>query len=180
MTRASGSFDERLRPIARRLFGYGRALTQDAELASDLYQDTILRAVAARDLPPTERAFRAWLFSIMRNRWIDRLRAERRRPEIESFDEDAHVASMTPVGLESVIVNQLAVRQAFAQLTLAHRDVLSLVDIGGFSYDETASMLGVPRGTVMSRVSRARQALCALLSDDAVAMHPASMERRRT
>ncbi len=177
MKTAPATFDERLRPVSRRLFGYARALAQDADVAADLYQDTIVRAVASRDAPVAERAFRAWLFSIMRNRWIDRLRAERRQPEIDAYDDEIG-AGMMPVGLESVIVNQLAVRQAFATLTLAHRDVLSIVDIGGFSYEEAAQMLGVPRGTIMSRVSRARQALSALLSDDTVALHPSSLERR--
>lgn len=74
------------------------------------------------------------------------------------------------------MVNRLAVRQAFMQLGKDHRDVLALVDIGGFSYDETAMMLSIPRGTVMSRVSRARAALMRGLSDDKVVPFPTRRE----
>lgn len=179
MMPAQQSFDQRIRPVSRRLFGYARALTQDADVAADLYQDTVLRAIASRAAPAAERAFRAWLFSIMRNRWIDRLRAERRQPEIDALDDDTVAAEFIPMGFESVLVNQLAVRQAFARLTLQQRDVLTLVDVGGFSYEEAAEMLGVPRGTIMSRVSRARQALYALLSEDGgITMYRPSGDRK--
>lgn len=175
------SFDEKLRPISRRLYGYARALTRDNDRADDLYQDTIVKAVSAgRAAPAAERLFRAWMFSIMRNHWIDRLRTERRQPEIDSLSDEAVVESFMPGSLESVLVNQLAVRLAFERLSFQHRDILSLVDIGGFSYEEAAEMLKIPKGTVMSRVSRARQALCHLLADDTVIVHPASFEGRKS
>lgn len=136
-----------------------------------------MRAVASPVPPNGERPFRAWMFTIMRNHWIDRLRAECRQPEIDTLDDETLASAFMPVSLETVIVNQLAVRQAFERLSVHHRDVLTIVDVGGFSYEEAAAMLDVPRGTVMSRVSRARQALCALLADDNVAMHPATAGR---
>lgn len=175
--RSQQSFDDRLRPIARRLYGYASALARDVDGAADLYQDTVMRAVASPAPPNGERQFRAWMFTIMRNHWIDQLRAECRQPEIEPLDEETLASAFVPVSLETVIVNQLAVRQAFERLSVHHRDVLTIVDVGGFSYDEAADMIGVPRGTVMSRVSRARNALCVLLADDSVAMHPATAGR---
>ena len=63
---------------------------------------------------------------------------------------------------------RLAVRQAFMQLRKDHRDVLALVDIGGFTYEETGMLLSIPKGTVMSRVARARAALACTLSDTPV------------
>lgn len=177
MQRSRQSFDDRLRPIARRLYAYARALARDVDAAADLYQDTVMRAVASPVPPNGERPFRAWMFTIMRNHWIDRLRAECRQPEIDTLDDETLASAFMPVSLETVIVNQLAVRQAFERLSVHHRDVLTIVDVGGFSYEEAAAMLDVPRGTVMSRVSRARQALCALLADDNVAMHPATAGR---
>jgi RNA polymerase sigma-70 factor (ECF subfamily) len=71
-------------------------------------------------------------------------------------------------GGEDRVVNQLAVRQAFLLLSKDHRDVLALVDIAGFSYDEAATLLDIPRGTIMSRVSRARSALARQLAQGAV------------
>ena len=174
MKRRAESFDDRLRPIASRLYGYARALAADAESAADLYQETILRAISSPAVPEGERLFRAWLFTIMRNYWIDRLRMQRRQPELDALEDDRAVEAFMPASLETMVVNQIAVRQAFAMLCSRHRDVLTLVDIGGFSYDEAAEMLGVPRGTIMSRVSRARQALCRLLAEENVTMHPSA------
>jgi RNA polymerase sigma-70 factor (ECF subfamily) len=70
-----------------------------------------------------------------------------------------------PVSLESVLVDAFSVRQAYARLSIEHREILALVDISGFSYEEAAAMIAIPRGTVMSRVSRARQALAANLRE---------------
>lgn len=177
MQRPLQTFDDRLRPIARRLYGYARALAQDIDAAADLYQDTVMRAVASPAQPDGERQFRAWMFTIMRNHRIDRLRAERRQPDIDPLDDETLASAFMLVSLETMIVNQLAVRQAFERLSVHHRDVLTIVDVGGFSYEEAAEMLDVPRGTVMNRVSRARQALRALLADDSFAMHPAAAGR---
>jgi RNA polymerase sigma-70 factor (ECF subfamily) len=158
----SDSFQERLRPVKERLFGYALALTRDREKACDLFQECILRALAARDVPDRDTAFKGWLFAIMRNRWIDARRSEQRQEgRLRELD---YLASKASPDLGSVVVNQIAVRQAFGALNLDHRDVLALVDISGFGYEETARLLSVPKGTVMSRVSRARRELCRLLS----------------
>ncbi len=105
------------------------------------------------------------------------MRAERRRDRAhhEIAAEEAHSAATFP---ELNIVNRMAVRQAFDQLGKDHRDVLALVDIGGFAYQEAADILGVPRGTVMSRVSRARLALARTLADtNVVELDPENRRR---
>lgn len=170
------AFDQRFRPLGDRLFGYAVALTRDREQAADLFQDCVVRAMSARDVPDNDRAFRAWLFTVMRNLWTDRLRAHRRITNMHSqiVEDNQHEV---PVPLEAVVVNRLAVREAFACLSLEHRDVLALIDIAGFGYEETAEMLAIPKGTVMSRVSRARQALIALLSDERIAELPPRTKR---
>lgn len=148
----------------RSLFGYAYALTRDADLAADLLQDCVVRAMSTRCPPRDARAVRSWLFTILRNLWIDELRAERRRDRAHkeiAVEEDCSAATFPKIN----VVNRLAVRQAFGQLGKDHRDVLALVDVGGFSYQEAAEILGVPRGTVMSRVSRARLALARILAD---------------
>lgn len=161
----------------RSLFGYAYALTRDAERAADLLQDCVVRAMSTRYPPRDARAVRSWLFAILRNLWIDELRAERRRDRAhhEIAAEEAHSAATFP---ELNIVNRMAVRQAFDQLGKDHRDVLALVDIGGFAYQEAADILGVPRGTVMSRVSRARLALARTLADtNVVELDPENRRR---
>jgi RNA polymerase sigma-70 factor, ECF subfamily len=165
------AFECRLKCCSSRLYGYAVALTRDREYAADLFQDCVVRAMARPDAPVDEGAFRAWLFTIMRNLWIDTCRARRRREGIETDAEDA-AETAGPASLERMIVNRIAVRQAFARLSDHHRDVLALVDIAGFSYAETADLLDVPTGTVMSRVSRARISLSHLLSDSNVAAFP--------
>lgn len=169
-------FDQRLRPLSEKLFGYAVALTRDREQAADLFQDCVVKAMSARDVPDNERAFRAWLFTVMRNLWIDTLRAHKRSAEaVSQIVEDNHHGM--PMPFETVVINQLAVREAFACLSIQHRDVLALIDIAGFSYEETAETLAIPKGTVMSRVSRARQAMFALLSDDRISELPQRVKR---
>jgi len=85
----------------------------------------------------------------------------------------------SPASLETTIVNVLAVRQAFKNLSDEHRDILALVDIGGFSYEEAANMLDIPIGTVMSRISRGRVALAGLLSDDNIVEMQSTRRRNK-
>jgi RNA polymerase sigma-70 factor, ECF subfamily len=149
--------------LRRRLFGYAFALTRDTPSAEDLYQDTMLRAMTAPSAPNNQMAYRVWLFRIMRNLWIDRLRADGRLPE---FDYNAEIDDLPMSGSDDQVVNALAVRQAFHCLSKAHRDILALIDICGFSYVEAAEMLDVPAGTIMSRISRARSALARRILDE--------------
>jgi RNA polymerase sigma-70 factor (ECF subfamily) len=169
-------FERRFQPYHDRLFGYAVALTRDRDRAADLLHECVVRAMAARENPESEAAFRSWLFTILRNIWIDQTRTSRRRAEFEVQHPDELAQ---PVSLESVVVNAFAVRQAFERLTQDHREVLALVDISGFSYEETGSILSIPKGTVMSRVSRARRALASLLSDSNVFAIPSNRTTER-
>ncbi len=147
----------------RKLFGYACALCPDISTAEDLYQDALLRAMTANSQPDDPISYRVWLFRIMRNLWIDRLRAAGRLPV---FEDAAAVEDLSNGHGADQAVNALAVRQAFQHLSKAHRDILALVDICGFSYAEAAQMLDVAQGTIMSRVSRARAALSAQMQED--------------
>lgn len=152
----------RLKPYHARLFAYAVALSRDRDRGQDLFQECVARALGARGVPDAEPAFRAWLFAILRNIWIDHGRSTRRKAELE--EEFMADLAPQPVSLETVLVDTLAVRQAFSRLSVEHREILALVDISGFTYEEAAAMVSVPKGTVMSRVSRARQALAGLLT----------------
>jgi RNA polymerase sigma-70 factor (ECF subfamily) len=126
--------------------------------AEDLVQDTLLRAY--RGLSSFDgRHPRAWLLTILRNAHLNRCR--RRRPGLlgeAGFGLEGGEADDAP-GPEAVVVDasfDAAVAQAVEALPLKMRSVLQLVDIDGLSYEEAAAVLGVPVGTVMSRLHRAR------------------------
>lgn len=167
-----------LQDFSRNLFGYACALCSGTSEAEDLYQEALVRAMSARAVPDHRRSFRVWTFRLMRNLWIDGLRRAARAEAIAQEEELTSGGRFRASEHDDATVDRLAVRQAFMQLAKDHRDVLALVDIGGFSYEETAHLLDIPRGTVMSRVSRARRALAQGLSDPNVIVFP--VQRRRS
>ena len=167
---------DRFLPYRDRLFAYAVALCREPDAAGDLVQDCAVRVLSARRVPKDEPAFRAWLFKIVRNLSIDRLRKTRSLGEVSI--EEILDCDIMPVSAALDIVDTLAVREAFAMLPDHHRDVLALIDIGGFSYEETARILQIEKGTVMSRVSRGRSALSQLLHRHNVVEFPARQERR--
>jgi len=153
---------ERIEGYLDRLYCYALSLAQDRDEARELLQDCAVKALSARRTPTEEPAYRAWLFIILRNAFIDRCR--RRRKE-EVLDEADYADAEPWASTEQAIVNALTVRHALRQLSPAHREVIVLVDVGGFSYAEVAGFLDIPIGTVMSRVSRARATLLALIAE---------------
>jgi RNA polymerase sigma-70 factor (ECF subfamily) len=169
--------ERRLRPYHARLYSYAVALERDRDRAQDLFQECIARALGATRIPDEEPAFRAWLFVILRNIWIDQSRSAGRKAELEE-----HYAAdffPEPVSLETVLAEALSVRQAYSKLSIEHREILALVDVSGFSYEETAALISVPKGTVMSRVSRARRALAALLEQGNVVDFAPHLDHRK-
>jgi len=148
----------RIEPYLDRLYGYAVSLTGDPENAMDLVQDCAARAIAARRVPDDDSAYRAWLFRILRNLFLDGLRRQRHAPEslpdIDGVDDELGVWHC-----ERTLISGLTVRMGLRKLSEEHRDIISLVDIGGLSYAEAAALLDIPEGTVMSRLSRARRIL---------------------
>jgi RNA polymerase sigma-70 factor, ECF subfamily len=146
-------------------------LTRDAAQAEDLVQDTYVRALRYQESYRQGTNMKAWLFAIMRNLFWDRFKGG--RPESLSLDgDDQHSLYDTleddMPGPEILALDSLAhdeVIQAVETLPEIHREVVLLVDVEGFSYKETADVLGVPIGTVMSRLHRARQQLQQILYD---------------
>jgi RNA polymerase sigma-70 factor (ECF subfamily) len=148
---------QRVEHYLRRLYGYAFSLTHEPDAAQELLHETVVKALAAKTVPGDEPAYRAWLFRILRNAFIDRYRRQREldRAVVPGGDEDG----MWAHGSETQEVNALAVRLAFRQLPVNHREILGLIDVSGLTYTEAADLLQVPVGTVMSRISRARAAL---------------------
>ena len=151
------SFETDLVAALPRLGRYALSLTREPDAARDLVQTTALKAMTAATPPPSP-ALLPWLIRIARNAFIDERRLATHR---SGFTAEIEVASE---GDESL--RRYAVRQALARLEPACRSLVTLVDIEGFTYAEAAARLGIPVGTVMSRLSRARRDMLALLSDD--------------
>ena len=143
-------------PALRR---YARALTRDAETADDLVQDTLVRALRSEHLFHGG-DIRSWLYTILTNLNRNRLRSLARRPALTPIeDTDAPDASGTEGGGRDI-------ERALAALVDDQRVALLLVVLEGLSYREVADVQGVPIGTVMSRLARARAQIKAYLEGE--------------
>ena len=153
------AFDRYVVPEIEVLYRVARSITRNPTDAEDLVQDTMLRAYKAI-LRFDGRHPRAWLLTIMRNAQINRVR--RKRPELlrdpDSAMERLADEDSGDVGPEGVVdaTFDAAVENAVGALPDKFRAVVELVDIQGLSYQEAADALGVPTGTIMSRLHRAR------------------------
>jgi RNA polymerase sigma-70 factor, ECF subfamily len=145
---------QRLVDLIPRLRRYARALVGDRATADDLVQDTLERAWAKLHLYRSGTDLRAWLFTVMHNVHVNRVRAARPTDLLE--DEMPELAQRASQG-DALMVRDLD--RAIARLPAEQRAVLLLVTLEEMSYDEVARALGVPIGTVMSRLSRAREKL---------------------
>lgn len=147
-------------PALRR---YARALTGDAAAADDLVQDCAERALSRAHLWRRPGNMRAWLFTIMHNLNANNRRRAASRPRLAAI-HDLPEPSWPAGQLERLATNQTLA--AINRLSEAHREVLILVAIEGMAYAEAAEILGVPPGTVMSRLSRARDQLREFMAEE--------------
>ena len=145
---------QRMVELIPRLRRYARALVGDRATADDLVQDTLERAWAKRHLYRRGTDLRAWLFTVMHNVHVNRVRAARPTDMLE--DEMPELAQRAPQG-DALLVRDLD--RAIARLPAEQSAVLLLVTLEEMSYEEVARALGIPIGTVMSRLSRAREKL---------------------
>lgn len=151
-----------LRQNWERLFSYALRLSGSRDGAADLLQSCATKALAAA--PPEEgERIRAWLFTILRNIWID----EHRRGQVSAQAAEEALAD-EPWRHDDRLIAAITVRQALERLDPPHREIVELVDLAGFRYGEAADILGVPMGTVMSRLSRARLLLLNAIEGGAV------------
>ena len=145
-----------------RLRRYARALTGDRPRADDLVQDTLERAITKWSLWRPGTDLRAWMFTIMHNVFVNQARRSNR----DAVATDPAVIAeldLADGAVADTLVQLNGIERALAQLPEEQREVLLLVALEGLSYDEVAHTLGVPAGTVMSRLSRARARLAGLL-----------------
>jgi RNA polymerase sigma-70 factor, ECF subfamily len=149
-----------------RLRRYARALTRDFIRADDLVQDTLVRALAKQHLWQEGTNLRAWLFTLMHNQHVnDVRRANREGGNVDVED----MASVLVANTDPTASRQLReLERALARLPLEQRESILLVGLEGMRYDEAAAVLGVPIGTVRSRLSRGRESLRKLMGMDEV------------
>jgi RNA polymerase sigma factor (sigma-70 family) len=145
---------QRLVDLIPRLRRYARALVGDRATADDLVQDTLERAWAKLHLYRRGTDLRAWLFTVMHNVHVNRVRAAR---ATDILDEEAPELAQRASQGDSLMVRDLD--RAIMRLPGEQRAVLLLVTLEEMSYDAVARTLGIPIGTVMSRLSRAREKL---------------------
>jgi RNA polymerase sigma-70 factor (ECF subfamily) len=144
---------------------FARALSGDAALADDLVQDCIERALRKQHLFDETRNLKTWLFTILRNLFVSGLRRKTGEMAVKNVDDLVGGEDATlPEQEHGLAVAEIG--QALDRLPATHREVVLLVALEDMSYREVAEITGVPIGTVMSRLSRARASLRTMLKDD--------------
>jgi len=173
--RDRAGFEEEALVHAEQLYRIALRLTGSPQAAEDLVQDTYLRAFRSWQSYKPGTNLAAWLATIMRNANLDELRRQSRRPVQEPLDDDGdyylynRLAESGPQPQDEVLarLSGNAIVSALGDLPPNFREVVVLVDVGDFSYADAADILGIPIGTVMSRLYRGRRLLKRALADQA-------------
>jgi RNA polymerase sigma-70 factor (ECF subfamily) len=158
MNRNVSPIEDQLLVILPRLRRFAISLCKSRHVADDLVQSTCERALASADSFVPGTRFDAWMFRILRNLWIDTVRRQRTRG-IEEVDSFADIVGSSGEDEMEARLMLRSVGQAILDLPDEQREVLVLTCVEDLSYREAADTLGIPIGTVMSRLSRARRAL---------------------
>jgi len=148
-----------------RLRRYARALVGDPHAADDLVQDTLERAINKRHLWRPGSDLRAWLFAIMHNVFVNQLRSRQAHPE-EGLDDET-LPAVAPTDGARLEIRDL--QSALAVLPAEQREIVLLVGLEQLTYAEVSEALGIPIGTVMSRLFRGRERLRGLIAGAPVA-----------
>jgi RNA polymerase sigma-70 factor (ECF subfamily) len=155
-------FAQQLEAILPRLRQYALVLTKDSGAADDLVQGTVLRGLEHKLLWTPGTDLRAWLFTIMHNLFVSEVRRAARNPVLLMGGVTEHHSQPSQEG-------RLALRdldRALARLPKAQLEIIIMIGLEGMSYDDAGRALGIPLGTVRSRLSRAREMLRVLMDID--------------
>lgn len=155
-------------PLVPALRRYARAQLRDADAADDLVQDCLERAVSRWGQRRSDGDARSWTYAILHNLILDRMRRTVRRG-VHVAIEDADPASLSVAPSQEASLQHRALLAALDDLPEDQSSVLLLIGVEGLTYAQAADSLGVPVGTVMSRLSRGRERLLRLMDPDAVA-----------
>jgi RNA polymerase sigma-70 factor (ECF subfamily) len=151
------------------LYGYAMVLTRNSAEAADLVQETYIRAIPAMGTLRADSSLKGWLFTILRNIWLNQLRERRTAPKTLELDADPAIAAVAVEPSPDPLATYVSkteierVRAAIQQLPLEFREIVILREYEELSYQNIASLLECPVGTVMSRLARARSKLRTLL-----------------
>jgi RNA polymerase sigma factor (sigma-70 family) len=157
------TFERELSRLLPRLRRFAHALSRDSAEADDLTQMTVERALRSRQQWQEGSRLDSWLYKVMRNLWIDTVRARGRRQRFEAPPEEAERVGDDPrEAMDSSLELQRAMA-AMQHLPEEQREVVALILIEGFGYREAAELLDLPIGTVSSRLVRGRNALLQML-----------------
>jgi RNA polymerase sigma-70 factor, ECF subfamily len=168
-------FAEDLVALLPRLRRFALSLTGSVAEADDLVQAACERALRARDQWTPGTRLDSWVFRIIRNLWIDAIRKRKTEGIVEAIDEVAHVKGEDGRQVTETALTLTDVSDAVSKLPEEQRAVLLLVCTEERSYQEAADMLGVPIGTVMSRLARGRRSLAERFNLDTAA--PSALTR---
>jgi RNA polymerase sigma-70 factor (ECF subfamily) len=135
---------------------FAMTLCRNRTRAEDLVQDAACRALAKMELSEPGTNFKARVFTIMRNHYIDTIRQQKRETQVELDDDEmAKVRFQSPNQEHALVLKE--VQSAINTLIPEQREVLQLVVVNGLSYDDAAAVCGCPVGTIRSRLARARR-----------------------
>ena len=158
-------FEDQLAALLPRLRRFAHALSRDPADADDLTQATIERALRSKAQWEPGTKLDSWAYRIMRNLWIDTARARTRKNAREApEDEGLSVGEDPRPGIEAA-VDLHRVMAAMERLPYEQREIVALILVEGFGYREVSEMLGLPIGTVSSRLVRGRTALLAMVGE---------------
>lgn len=164
---AKRSVESACLPHLRAAYDLARWLTRDEHEAEDLVQEAYLRAIKYFDGAPEVANARAWLLKIVRNAFYTSRARKKADSGAASFDETVHGAGFDAFSPELAALrssDREVVRAALGDLPVEFREAIVLRELEGLSYREISEVLGIPLGTVMSRLARARAALATSLA----------------
>jgi len=163
MSNGTEEIGERIVELLPRLRRFARSLSRNQHDADDLVQSAVERAWKNSVQLRPGANLASWMFGIMRNAWVDHVRAGRRRGEVPLPEDSGSHPAVSPVDAD---VAMWSVSEAMSNLPEDQRLAVALVLVEGMSYKEAAEVLEVPIGTLTSRLARGRTVLAAALSDE--------------
>lgn len=147
-----------------RLRRFARVITRNVQDADDLVQVAVEKALARAAQWRPDSRLDSWMFGIMKNAWIDEIRARRRRDRVHAPEEAGEAVGDASAHARDIA---LSVQAAMERLPDEQRLAVALVLVEGQSYKDAAELLGIPIGTLMSRLARGREALQKMLGEEA-------------
>ena len=159
------SFEDQLSALLPRVRRFAHALSRNSADADDLTQAAIERALRSRDQWQPGTRLDSWIYRITRNLWIDTARQRSRRSNHEVPEANGLQVGIDPRDSMDAAVDLKRAMDAMAKLPDDQREIVALILIEGFGYREVSEILGLPIGTVSSRLVRGRTALLAMMGE---------------